>query len=898
MFRIFSRFNALFVRPHIRGAIREYQTQLIQRVKDDIEALHEKFKQTKYSNEMLNIISRFNALFVRPHIRGAIREYQTQLIQRVKDDIEALHEKFKVQYPQSKCSRLSLVRDLPPVAGSIIWAKQIDHQLTAYLKRVEDVLGKGWENHIEGQKLKADGDSFRLKLDTQEVFDDWARKVQQRNLGVSGRIFAIESVRARSSKTGTILKLKVNFLPEIITLYKEVRNLKNLGFRVPLAIVNKAHQANQLYPFAISLIESVRTYERTLEKIRDKASIIPLVAGLRRDVLNQVSEGMALVWESYKLDPYVQKLSEVVLVFQEKVEDLLAVEEQISVDARSLETCPYSATSLADILSRLQRAIDDLSLRQYSNLRLWVQRLDEEVGTELMMHCLADILSRLQRAIDDLSLRQYSNLRLWVQRLDEEVEKSLAARLQAGIEAWTMALLGKANELDLSMDTYSPAEPTHKPGGEPQVQCSDRLSASPLQAGIEAWTMALLGKANELDLSMDTYSPAEPTHKPGGEPQVQCSDRLSASPLQAGIEAWTMALLDKANELDLSMDTYSPAEPTHKPGGEPQVQCSDRLSASPLQAGIEAWTMALLDKANELDLHGHVLARRAHTQAGEEPQVQCSDRLSASPLQAGIEAWTMALLDKANELDLSMDTYSPAEPTHKPGGEPQVQCSDRLSASPLQAGIEAWTMALLGKANELDLSMDTYSPAEPTHKPGGEPQIARVVHEVRITNQQMYLFPSLEEARFQLMRQMFAWQAVVTSQHRLQSTRCSPGRQWSLHNMVCRAPGQYLHCVHHQITNQQMYLFPSLEEARFQLMRQMFAWQAVVTSQHRLQSTRQWSLHNIVCRAPGNNQVFVSINNQQMYLFPSLEEARFQLMRQMFAWQAVVTSQHRLQSTR
>lgn len=39
------------------------------------------------------------------------------------------------------------------------------------------IAGKGWENHIEGQKLKADGDSFRLKLDTQEVFDDWARKV-------------------------------------------------------------------------------------------------------------------------------------------------------------------------------------------------------------------------------------------------------------------------------------------------------------------------------------------------------------------------------------------------------------------------------------------------------------------------------------------------------------------------------------------------------------------------------------------------------------------------------------------------------------------------------------------------------------------------------------------------
>lgn len=59
------------------------------------------------------------------------------------------------------------------------------------------------------------------------------------------------------------------------------------------------------------------------------------------------------------------------------------MEEQISVDARSLETCPYSATSLAEILSRLQRAIDDLSLRQYSNLHLWVQRLDEEVSVPL-----------------------------------------------------------------------------------------------------------------------------------------------------------------------------------------------------------------------------------------------------------------------------------------------------------------------------------------------------------------------------------------------------------------------------------------------------------------------------------------------------------------------------------
>lgn len=51
------------------------------------------------------------------------------------------------------------------------------------------------------------------------------------------------------------------------SLEMQLIKTSNIFHRVPLAIVNKAHQANQLYPFAISLIESVRTYERTLEKV-------------------------------------------------------------------------------------------------------------------------------------------------------------------------------------------------------------------------------------------------------------------------------------------------------------------------------------------------------------------------------------------------------------------------------------------------------------------------------------------------------------------------------------------------------------------------------------------------------------------------------------------------------
>lgn len=58
--------------------------------------LRDQLGSAKNANEMFRIFSLYNALFVRPQIKGAIREYQTQLLQKVKIDIEALHAKFKV----------------------------------------------------------------------------------------------------------------------------------------------------------------------------------------------------------------------------------------------------------------------------------------------------------------------------------------------------------------------------------------------------------------------------------------------------------------------------------------------------------------------------------------------------------------------------------------------------------------------------------------------------------------------------------------------------------------------------------------------------------------------------------------------------------------------------------
>ncbi|KAH9450312.1 hypothetical protein Pst134EA_027019 [Puccinia striiformis f. sp. tritici] len=56
-------------------------------------------------------------------------------------------------YRHAEGHPMTHLRDIPPVAGAIIWARQIEPQLFTYMKRVEDVLGIGWENYAEGSRL-------------------------------------------------------------------------------------------------------------------------------------------------------------------------------------------------------------------------------------------------------------------------------------------------------------------------------------------------------------------------------------------------------------------------------------------------------------------------------------------------------------------------------------------------------------------------------------------------------------------------------------------------------------------------------------------------------------------------------------------------------------------------
>ena len=63
------------------------------------------------------------------------------------------------------------------------------------------------------------------------------------------------------------------------------------------------------------------------------------------------------------------------------MDDLLLIEEKIDLEVRSLDTCMFENKTFSEILNRVQKAVDDLNLHSYSNLPIWVNKLDIEVST-------------------------------------------------------------------------------------------------------------------------------------------------------------------------------------------------------------------------------------------------------------------------------------------------------------------------------------------------------------------------------------------------------------------------------------------------------------------------------------------------------------------------------------
>ena len=328
-----NEINPLDVSPQGNAAwdmaMKSYERKIDKVEKRIIDRLTDKLGAAKTADEMFRVFSKFNALFFRPRIRGAIQQFQARLITTVEQDIERLQIKFKKGYSHSQAWHMSNVRDIPKVSGAVIWARQIERQLDTLMKRIETVLGKGWEQHVDGRRLKETGAAFTRKLSTQQMFDQWMSGIQEAgNFEVTGRLFRIV-------KDGGKLVMKVNFEAQIAELFKEVRNLQWLGFRIPYTLKVISDEAKEKYPFATWLNATLRSYTSLLTDLNeaDLSKLLSVyVHEVQKTVERSFSIGKGINWDSDSVSEYVKEFSDKVLLLQDKVAECKAKRNDVSVE--------------------------------------------------------------------------------------------------------------------------------------------------------------------------------------------------------------------------------------------------------------------------------------------------------------------------------------------------------------------------------------------------------------------------------------------------------------------------------------------------------------------------------------------------------------------------------------
>ena len=193
-------------------------------------------------------------------------------------------------------------------------------------------------------------------------------------------------------------------------------------------------------------------------KLNERKNNRLLVSSIKKEIQMHISDGLSLTWDSYKVDPYVFKMTTLSYVYSEKVresftiiiswifwllihvpsnqnEELTMIDSQLQICLDELESCSYESYTISSIIERIQRLVDELSFKKFSNLENWVALLDQEVNFILYpkIFFAIHILKR------DVTLK---------------IEKKLLTRLQTAVKIWIESVTNPSNKSPDLNDDY------------------------------------------------------------------------------------------------------------------------------------------------------------------------------------------------------------------------------------------------------------------------------------------------------------------------------------------------------------------------------------------------------------------------------------------------------------
>ena len=398
--------------------------------------LEDRLGAAQTAEEMFRVFSIFNPLFFRPAIRNAVNSFRAALVKNVREDVRRLQDKFRHRYEDSLERATADLRDIPPLSGTIIWARQIENQLLTLMKRLEDVLGLGWEDHFEGKQLKEVCDELHSYLDTDSLYKDWLQQQLKGDTQKYSKLKEFLLLVVEDSRTGQKI-LQVNFDDRQVIIFKEVRYLEWLlpGMStthkiIPSTLLSMSREAYARYPIATALQAALSGFAQAKSGITGSNSVLlNTQVQAVRDVIKEAIGGSKrtkkwIKWDSASdLNDWVGQFSSKVYALQEKVDDFKEKMMQVEHYLCQLRTCSYHRAAMGESMSGLQTLVDEIQIRGFSNVAAWAADLDTRIEFIL--------LERLKSAIR-VWVEAFSYDSLTVDETDNAADETPAKIRQKG----------------------------------------------------------------------------------------------------------------------------------------------------------------------------------------------------------------------------------------------------------------------------------------------------------------------------------------------------------------------------------------------------------------------------------------------------------------------------------
>jgi dynein heavy chain 1, cytosolic len=389
----------------LERALEEYDRKV-----DTLEAelatlLRNKLMSCKDAEDMFRVFAKFNPLLSRTRVRAAVKEFQMQLISTVGQAVEKLQAKFTQKYEASSAAKIARLRGIPPVAGKILWAKQMERQVQALMKRMGDVLGSNWGQQLEGRQLRRSGDELLAKLDARAFFRAWITEWEKELINTSNsRLESYPIVIVPEGREGKLVA-KANFEEKNELLFREIRHLKWLDFEkdIPRTLLMVSEESVARYPHAVAIKTALRSYSavRTLITPELEPLVKPQLLAIRECISESfdvklssstaVSKKRRVRFGGRELPSWVTNLTELVVKFEERVEQLLRACDKVDIALDLLDRVDYDRMKFEGILRSIQKSIDQMSLSGYADLDSWVNVVDEKMS-EVLARRLAEAI--------------------------------------------------------------------------------------------------------------------------------------------------------------------------------------------------------------------------------------------------------------------------------------------------------------------------------------------------------------------------------------------------------------------------------------------------------------------------------------------------------------------------